>query len=28
LKYKNVIFTTSSIKSLQSRLEKWKKLIC
>ena len=28
LKYKNVIFTTSSIKSLQTRLEKWKKLIC
>ena len=27
LKYKNVIFTTSSIKTLQSRLEKWKSLI-
>ena len=27
LKYKNVIFTTTSIKSLQERLVKWKKLI-
>ena len=27
LKYKNVIFTTSSIKSLQERLSKWKNLI-
>ena len=27
LKYKNVIFTKSSIKSLQERLEKWKKSI-
>ena len=26
LKYKNVIFTTSSIKSLQDRLIKWKNL--
>ena len=26
LKYKNVIFTTSSIKSLQDRLSKWKNL--
>ena len=28
LKYKNVIFTITSIKSLQSRLSKWKNLIC
>ena len=27
LKYKNVIFTTSSIKSFQDRLSKWKKFI-
>ena len=27
LKYKNVIFTTTSIKSLQERLSKWKSLI-
>jgi hypothetical protein len=27
LKYKNVIFTTSSIKELQERLVKWKNLI-
>ena len=27
LKYKNVIFTTSSIKSLQDRLTKWENLI-
>jgi len=27
LKYKNVIFTTSSIKSLQEKLSKWKNLI-
>jgi len=27
LKYKNVVFTISSIKSLQERLVKWKKLI-
>ena len=27
LKYKNVLFTTSSIKSLQERLTKWKKWI-
>ena len=27
LKYKNVLFTTSSIKSLQERLSKWKSLI-
>ena len=27
LKYKNVIFTTSSIKSFQERVSKWKKLI-
>ena len=27
LKYKNVVFTTTSIKTLQSRLEKWKNLI-
>ena len=27
LKYKNVIFTTTSIKSLQDRLSKWKNLI-
>ena len=28
LKYKNVIFTITSIKSLQDRLSKWKNLIC
>ena len=28
LKYKNVIFTTTSIKSLQDRLSKWKNLMC
>ena len=27
LKYKNVIFTTTSIKSLQDRLSKWKNFI-
>ena len=27
LKYKNVIFTTSSIKSFQERVSKWKKII-
>ena len=27
LKYKNVVFTTTSIKKLQDRLEKWKNLI-
>ena len=27
LKYKNVIFTTTSIKSLQERLSKWKNFI-
>ena len=27
LKYKNVVFTTTSIKTLQDRLEKWKNLI-
>ncbi len=27
LKYKNVIFTTSSLKSFQERVSKWKKLI-
>ena len=27
LKYKNVVFTTTSIKALQDRLEKWKNLI-
>jgi len=27
LKYKNVVFTTSSIKSFQDRLSKWKKFI-
>ena len=27
IKYKNVIFTTTSIKSLQDRLSKWKNLI-
>ncbi len=27
LKYKNVVFTTSSLKSLQERLAKWKNLI-
>jgi hypothetical protein len=25
LKYKNVIFTTSSIKSFEKRISKWKK---
>ena len=28
LKYKNVVFTITSIKSLQDRLSKWKNLIC
>ena len=28
LKYKNVVFTITSIKSLQERLSKWKNLIC
>ena len=27
LKYKNVIFTTTSIKSFQDRVSKWKNLI-
>jgi hypothetical protein len=27
LKYKNVVFTTSSIKLFQDRISKWKKFI-
>ena len=27
LKYKNVVFTTTSIKSIQERLSKWKNLV-